>query len=370
MPRLSQFKIKILRIASILACFTLAFSQRVESQEPQSLSPVTQWRSPEEQRTIEVFQRTNEAVVFISTTTLQIDPFEIFPEVKEKQGIGSGVIIDAKRGLVITNLHVIEKAQQIEIFLASGGTAKAKLLGIDPDTDIALLQLRDISEPLTEIPFADSSKLSVGQRVLAIGNPFGLNKTLTAGIISSLDRTVKSPSNKTMRSLIQTDAAINPGNSGGPLIDMDGKLIGINTQILSNSGDSAGIGFAVPINQIRRILPELVSTGRVRRPKIGWLLVDTNQGPMVRRIFQGSPAEEAGVEPIERPVGDSVIRQLMINPRAADVIYAINGVRVFTVDDVDAEVQKTDGKTAIRFTFRRGSAQGKERVVSIMPVLQ
>lgn len=370
MSHLLQIKSYFTRVIAALLSLTVAFIFEANAQDPSLANSVAQWRSPEEQRTIEVFKKTNEAVVFISTTTLQIDPFEIFPEVKEKQGIGSGVIVDATRGIVVTNLHVIEKAQQIEIFLASGGTAKAKLLGVDPETDIAVLQLRDISERLTEIPFADSSKLSVGQRVLAIGNPFGLNKTLTAGIISSLDRTVKSPNNKTMRSLIQTDAAINPGNSGGPLIDMDGHIIGINTQILSNSGDSAGIGFAVPINQIRRILPELISTGRVRRPKIGWLLVDTSQGPMVRRIFEGSPAEAAGVEPIERPVGDSVIRQLMINPRAADVIYAINGVRVFTVDDVDSEVQKTDGKTEIKFTFRRGSSQGKERVVSIMPVLQ
>lgn len=327
------------------------------------------WRSPEEARTIEVFKNTSDTVVFISTTSLQIDPFDIFSGVQEKQGVGSGVLIDSKRRLVLTNLHVIDSAR-VEVFLSSGEKLEATLVGKDPETDIALIQISRADTPLKQIEFGDSSKLTVGQRVLAIGNPFGLNRTLTAGIISSIDRTVRNPNNKTMRALIQTDAAINPGNSGGPLLDMDGKLIGINTQIVSNSGDSAGIGFAVPINQITRILPELITTGRVKRPKIGWLLVDTSQGPMVRRVYENGPAVRAGVEPMERPVRTRFGIQISVDPSQADLIYAIDGERVFTVDDVDAKVQEKGRDKELRFTLRLGGIRGKERVVSIRPVLQ
>lgn len=334
-----------------------------------SVSFAEAWRSPEEARTIEIFKKTSDTVVFISTTSLQIDPFDIFSGVQEKQGVGSGVVIDSKRRLILTNLHVIDSAR-VEVFLSSGEKVEAALVGKDPETDIALIQISRADTPLTQIEFGDSSKLTVGQRVLAIGNPFGLNRTLTAGIISSIDRTVRNPNNKTMRALIQTDAAINPGNSGGPLLDMDGKLIGINTQIVSNSGDSAGIGFAVPINQITRILPELVTTGRVRRPKIGWLLVDTSQGPMVRRVYENGPAVGAGVEPMERPVRTRYGIQISVDPSKADLIYAIDGERVFTVDDVDSKVQEKGRDNELRFTLRLGGIRGKERVVTIKPVLQ
>ena len=327
------------------------------------------WRSPEEARTVEVFKKTSDTVVFISTTSLQIDPFDIFSGVQEKQGVGSGVVIDSKRRLILTNLHVIDSAS-VEVFLSSGEKVEAALVGKDPDTDIALIQISRTDTPLTQVEFGDSSKLTVGQRVLAIGNPFGLNRTLTAGIISSIDRTVRNPNNKTMRALIQTDAAINPGNSGGPLLDMDGKLIGINTQIVSNSGDSAGIGFAVPINQITRILPELVTTGRVRRPKIGWLLVDTSQGPMVRRVYENGPAVRAGVEPMERPVRTRYGIQISVDPSEADLIYSVDGERVFTVDDVDAKVQEKGRDKELKFTLRSGGVRGKERTVTIKPVLQ
>lgn len=326
-------------------------------------------RTAEEQRTIDVYKATSGAVVFISTITLTVDPLDVFMEVRPHEGTGSGIIVDAQRGIVITNLHVIQDAQKIEILLDNGQSYRARLLGFDQEYDIAVLQLLNPGRNLVDIPFADSSRVEVGQRVLAIGNPFGLNRTLTTGIVSSLDRTVKAPSGVLMKGLIQTDAAINPGNSGGPLLDADGHLIGMNTAILSQSGDSAGIGFAIPINQIKRVLPELIATGKVLRPKIGWVLVDTNQGPMVRRVVQGSPADRAGVTPIEKVVQNVFRSGLVRDFSRADLIYSVNGQRVFNRDQVEEATQRSDSRKPLIFTLRRGGLNGEEREVRIQPML-
>lgn len=327
-------------------------------------------RSSEEERVIRVYKNANEAVVFITTITLSVDPFDTFFELKPKEGTGSGIIVDSKKGIVLTNLHVIQNADRIEISLGDGDTYKARLLGYDHEYDIAVLQLRDAPSNLVGLTFGDSSKLEVGQGVLAIGNPFGLNRTLTSGIVSSLDRTIKSPSGSLMKGLIQIDAAINPGNSGGPLLDMDGRLIGINTAILSQSGDSSGIGFAVPINQIKRVLPELIATGKVLRPKVGWILVDTNQGPMVRRVMQGSPAEVAGIQPIERFVENVFLKGYVRDLERADLIYEINGSRITTKDQVDDVITRLEPNQELELVLRRGGIHGKERKVSIKPVLR
>lgn len=326
------------------------------------------FRTEEEGRTIAVYKQANGAVVFISTMTLTVDPYDLFLEVKPREGTGSGFIVDAAKGIVLTNLHVIQDAQKIEIMLDDGESYRARLLGYDQEYDIAVLQMVEPPKGLVGLKFGDSSRVEVGQRVLAIGNPFGLNRSLTTGIVSSLDRSVKSPTGQLMKGLIQTDAAINPGNSGGPLLDADGRVIGINTAILSQSGDSAGIGFAIPINQIRRILPELIATGKVLRPKIGWILVDTNQGPMVRRVLPGGPAEQAGVGPIERII-QNVFRRYVRDFGRADLIIAVNGERVRSKDEVEELIAKNGGDKEITFTFRRGGINGKERQVKIKPVL-
>ncbi|MCO6432142.1 MAG: trypsin-like peptidase domain-containing protein [Deltaproteobacteria bacterium] len=327
------------------------------------------WRTDEEERTIQIYKSSSNAVVFISTITFEVDPFDAFMDVKPREGTGSGFIIDAKRGIILTNLHVLQAAQKIEIILEDGQDHKARLLGFDQEYDIAVLQLVDPPKDLVSLKFGDSSKVEVGQRVLAIGNPFGLNRSLTTGIISSLDRSVKSPNGNVMKGLIQTDAAINPGNSGGPLLDMEGRIIGINTAILSQSGDSSGIGFAIPINQIKRVLPELIATGKVLRAKMGWVLVDTNQGPMVRRVAKGSPAEVAGVTPIERIV-ENVFRLGYVRDfDRADLIYEVNGKRVRTKDEVEDLVAQSNPREPITFTLRRGGAKGEERKVAIKPLL-
>ncbi len=327
-------------------------------------------RSEEDKENIAVYKATNEAVVFITTITLTVDPNDIFMEVQPREGTGSGIIVDAERGTILTNLHVIQDAHRIEISLANGQSYKAKLLGFDEESDLAVLQLHEPPKGLASVKFADSSKLEVGQRVLAIGNPFGLNRTLTTGIISSLDRVVRSPKGHMMRGLIQTDASINPGNSGGPLLDMAGRLIGINSAILSQSGDSAGIGFAVPINQIKRVLPELIATGKVLRPKLGWLLADTTQGPMVRRVQQGGPADQAGVQPFERRVDDVFLQGYVRDLDRADLVYKVNGIRVTSKDEVEDLISRASQGADLVVVLRRGGIDGREREVRIKPVLQ
>ncbi|NMC62364.1 MAG: trypsin-like serine protease, partial [SAR324 cluster bacterium] len=359
----------------VLFGFLLAFLitlhvLRIDSNAGPEVSKGTAWRSELEERTIRIYKEVNEAVAFITTISLTVDPFDLFLEIEPREGTGSGVIVDSKRGIVLTNLHVIQDADKIEISIANGQNFRAKLLGFDRELDIAVLQLHNPPSDLVALPFGNSSRLEVGQEVLAIGNPFALNRTLTSGIVSSLDRTVKNPNGFLMKGLIQIDAAINPGNSGGPLLDMDGKMIGLNTAILSRSGDSAGIGFAVPINDIQRVLPELIATGKVLRPKIGWILVDTNQGPMVRRVIEGGPAEDAGVKPIERLVSDAFHKGFVRDFDRADLILEVNGVPVKTVDEVQNLVSSSDPKEAIEFKLRRGGLRGPERKVKIKPLLQ
>lgn len=325
-------------------------------------------RTDEEERIIQVYKENGQAVVFITTISVASDPFDFFGNTQTREGSGSGIIVNAQRGIILTNLHVIQDAQRIEIALTDGKTYKARLVGLDDEYDIAVLQLINAPTNLQAVSFGDSSRLEIGQRVLAIGNPFGLDRTLTTGIISSLNRTVKATPTRLMRGLIQTDAAINPGNSGGPLLDTEGRLVGINTAILSQSGDSAGIGFAVPINQIKLILPELIATGKVARPRYGWVIADTTQGPMIRRIQPGSPADKAGLQPIERYVQDAFVRGFVRDFDRADLIVAVQGKAVASKDEVDELVQRVQAGESIELTVRQGSS--RTRKVQIQPVFQ
>lgn len=331
--------------------------------------PTIARRSEEESRIIQVYKATNDAVVFITTITLSADPMDVFGIESPRQGTGSGVIVDAQKGIVITNLHVIRGANKVEVSLSDGHNYHAKLLGYDDETDIAALQILNPPRNLTSIPFGDSSRLEVGQRVVAIGNPFGLNRTLTTGVVSSVERTVRTGNNILLRGLVQTDAAINPGNSGGPLLDTEGRLIGINTAILSASGESAGIGFAMPINQIKRILKDLVEKGRVLRPSMGWILVDTDQGPMVLRVLATGPAAEADVAPIERMV-HGFMRRYIRDVANGDLIVKVNGKRVNTRDDVEEIISNNPADRPIKLTLRRGGIEGNEREVTVKPVLK
>lgn len=286
---------------------------------------------PEELVNIGIYQKASPAVVNISSTVLSMD---MFANVTPEQGQGSGVIL-TKDGYILTNAHVVEDAQRLEVMLLNGKTYKAKLVGGDISKDVALLKIEpDKGEKLPTVELGDSSQLQVGQSVYAIGNPFGLNSTLTTGIISSLGRTLKAQNGRLMEGIIQTDAAINPGNSGGALLDSGGRLIGINTAIFSTSGSSAGIGFAIPANVARRIAEDLIAYGRIIRPYLGIdialelnpqvsrvLNLPVQTGLMVSQVVPGSPAGRAGI----RPASKSLVignRRLALG---GDIITAYDG---------------------------------------------
>lgn len=357
-------------ILGFLVSMGIAYEMFLSRKVAEAGSEQTAYRSPDEQRAIYTYKRVGPAVVFIATETYTVDPLDLYPEVQQREGSGTGFIVDAEKGIVLTNLHVIRGAHKMQIYFGDSKPYEARVLGFDNDYDVAVLRIVDPPADLVEIEFADSSRLEVGQGVLAIGNPFGLNRTLTSGIISSLDRVVKAPSGTVMKGLIQTDAAINPGNSGGPLLDLDGRAIGINTAILSQSGESAGIGFAIPINSIRRVLPELIATGKVLRPNMGWVLIDTTQGPMIRRTLKDSPADKAGMAPIERLVDSVFIRGFVRDIARADLIVEVNGVKVNTRDEVEELVATSNPQTELKFTLRRGGAKGPERTVAVKPSLR
>jgi S1-C subfamily serine protease len=253
----------------------------------------------------QVYKQANAAVVHITNHSVQQGGGFFFGGPVESESTGSGVIVD-QNGFILTNSHVVQGAKDLQVVLHDGGQYPAKLLGTDPGTDLAMIKI----EAPTKLPFAklgDSSKLEVGEWVVAIGNPRGLDWTVTVGIISALGREIPSPSGQTLRDLIQTDAAINPGNSGGPLLNADGEVIGINDAIVSGTGENIGIGLAIPINTAKIILKDLVQYGRVKRPWLGVssMEVDKNManyynlpvdyGLLLQNVYQGSPAASAGL---------------------------------------------------------------------------
>jgi S1-C subfamily serine protease len=266
--------------------------------------------SPDEANNIDLYQRLNPAVVNITSVSFE---YNWFLEPVPQQGTGSGSIIDAK-GHVLTNYHVVKDASELSVTLADGVDRKGKLVGVDPENDLAVIQFDPKGARLTMIPFGNSSGLRVGQKVLAIGNPFGLDRTLTTGIISGLGRPVKTESGIVIREMIQTDASINPGNSGGPLLNSKGEMIGVNTMIFSPSGGSVGIGFAVPVETAKRVVPDLIRFGKVQR---GWIDIKpvqlfprlvsyanlpVSEGILVSEVSPGSLAEKAGLKGGSDPV--------------------------------------------------------------------
>jgi S1-C subfamily serine protease len=258
----------------------------------------------EEKTNIAIYKHASPTVVNISSVAYTIDAFSnVIPE----GGMGSGVILTPD-GYILTNAHVVADAQKLEVLLLNGKTYKAKLIGGDISRDVALIKIDPGAQKLPTITLGDSDHLQVGQAVYAIGNPFGLNSTLTTGIISSLGRTLKAQNGRLMENIIQTDAAINPGNSGGALLNSAGQLIGINTAIFSPSGSNAGIGFAIPVNSAKRIVEDLIATGHVIRPFLGIeigmevnphvaeaLSLPVKQGLMIARVMHNGPAEKAGL---------------------------------------------------------------------------
>lgn len=300
------------------------------------LTPYTE----DERENIEVYERLNEAVVNITTEIVAINWF--LEPVPQDGGSGSGSIIDT-RGYVLTNNHVIENAYKIFINLADGSQFEGKVIGTDPENDLAVLKFDPPrGMQLKTIPFGDSGTLKVGQKVLAIGNPFALERTLTVGIVSGLGRPIQTSRNNIIRDMIQTDASINPGNSGGPLLDTQGRMIGINTMIYSPSGGSVGIGFAVPVNTAKRVVSELIQYGKVRRGWIDATLVQlfpalvsyarlpVSSGLLVSQTRKGGFAERAGIRQGTEPVryGNSVIYL------GGDIITMVDGIKINRLADL------------------------------------
>ncbi len=322
-------------------------------------------RNDDEIQTIDIYERANKAVVNINIKTIAQDFF--FPVYQE--GSGSGVIVDKDAGLLVTNFHVIKGADQVQVTLADGKSYEVKLIGEDQDNELALLQIIDPPSTLTELPLGDSSELKVGQNVLAIGNPFGLNRTLTRGIVSSLGRSIRSDRGTLIEDIIQTDAAINPGNSGGPLIDMAGNVIGLNTAILSKSGDYAGIGFAIPSNYIKKAIPELLKYGKVLRPKIGAIFANSEYGVVVLKTQPKGPADIAGMIGAQRIVRRGNFIRYFTDLSKADFVVAINGVRVHNKDEAYSAIMKSAKNHEIKLTLRSGLIKNAIRNLYIKPIL-
>ncbi len=315
--------------------------------------------TPDERVNIFVYQQVNRAVVNINTKGVTGDRFLMFEIVSE--GEGSGMVID-RAGRIVTNYHVIDGAKEIRVTLFDGKTYDAKLLGGDPDTDIAVLKIEAPADSLFPVVFGNSTNLLVGQRVFAIGNPFGLERTLTTGIISSLNRSLPGRrGHRSLKSMIQIDAAINPGNSGGPLLDSHGRMIGMNTAIASKTGESAGVGFAIPINTIARVATLLVQNGRIRRPVSGIARVyQTERGLLIAALVPNGPAERAGllgpkVKKEQKRQGPFVYEYQTVDRAAADMIVAVDGQPIKTADDFLGVVEsKQPGEQVVITVLRNG----------------
>lgn len=288
----------------------------------------------EELVSISVYENCNRSVVHIATKAIGTGAFA---QLKVREGTGSGSILDIN-GHILTNYHVVESARQITVSLFNGSTYPAEIVGQDPDTDIAVLKIDAPSAFLSPLALGMSDSLRVGQRIYAIGNPFGLERTLSTGMISSLDRQIPSKTGRSMRSLIQLDVTLNQGNSGGPLINTRGEQVGMNTAIISSDGDSAGVGFAIPASTILRIVPQLIQHGKVIRASIGISRVyETEQGLLIVTTVSGGPAETAGLQGVQlvkqiRKQGLFQVEHSYYDLSAADLIVAVNNERVKSAD--------------------------------------
>ena len=306
----------------------------------------------DEQNSIEVYKALSPGVAFITTSVTGADFYG--QEFERERGSGSGSVID-NQGHILTNYHVIEGAQKLTVSLGGDKVFPARVIGGDPDTDLAVIKIEPPREGLTVVQLGDSEKLAVGQKVLAIGNPFGLDRTLTTGVISGLQRPIRARNGRPIDAAIQTDASINPGNSGGPLLDKYGKMIGINSQILSRSGGSVGVGFAIPVNTAKRVIPQLIQFGAVNRPKLGASLpsvsdllergyrLPVSQGLIVYQTVPNGSAQRAG------------LRGISADGTLGDIITSADGQKMESLDDLYRLLDKKQiGDTIQIEIFRNG----------------
>ena len=323
----------------------------------------------DEANNIEIYQERNEGVVNISALTPEYHWF-LNAVPRYGSGAGSGTVID-REGHILTNYHVVGGARQVSVTLAGGDERDGRVIGVDPENDLAVVKIDPRGLHLTVIPFGRSEDLLVGQKVLAIGNPFALSRTLTTGVVSGLGRPVRADNGAILQAMIQTDASVNPGNSGGPLLNSRGEMIGINTTIISPSGGSVGIGFAVPIDTARRVLPELLRHGEVRR---GWIDIQPVQlfprlvrqlnlpverGILVSEAIAGGNAAAAGLRGGDQPVrwGRSVFRV------GGDIIVEVDGVATDTIGDLFNALEDNKPGEQVEVVYQRGARRRATTVV-------
>jgi 2-alkenal reductase len=347
---------KLLLVAAALLAAAAAltpWAQRGGAPEPRAVSPRGALM-PHEQALIGLFEATAPSVAYI--TTERVERIGLFTA-GLAQGAGSGFVWDAT-GHVVTNFHVLAGARRVTVQLDAGKPIPATVVGFAEDYDLAVVKLATVPKGLKPIPLGTSRDLRIGQTVFAIGNPFGLTRTLTTGIVSALDRHLPTSEYREIAGAIQTDAAINPGNSGGPLLDSAGRLVGVNTAIRSPSGGSSGVGFAIPADMVNRIVPQLIARGKASLPGIGIRAIDPViaaragfTGLVVGEVMRGSPAAAAGLVPVDRRTGD-----------VGDVIVAVNGRPVEQMGTFAAELDRAGIDNVAELTVVR---EGKERKVRV-----
>jgi S1-C subfamily serine protease len=358
---------KLLAILLLIVAAALVYTVYQARKQPQSMSieprPIAQRPDDklgaDEQATIDVFSKFSRSVVNITSFVARQDRFTM--DVTEiPQGTGSGLVWD-QDGHIVTNFHVVASGDRAMVTLNDNTTYPATVVGVAPDKDLAVLHIDAPPQKLLPLPVGQSAPLKVGQKVLAIGNPFGLDQTLTTGVISGLGREIKSVTGRPIQDVIQTDASINPGNSGGPLLDSSGRLIGINTAIYSPSGANAGIGFAVPVDTINSIVPQLIKHGKIVRPGLG-VTIATDQiaqklgvdGVLLRAVTKGGAADQAGIVPLSQtPDG---------NLDLGDVIVAIDGAEIHKQKDLHRELDTHKVGDTVTLTLQNN---GQRRDVKV-----
>ena len=352
--------LSILCIIAVAGVSSPACAQETRRTEPSSrqIAPRGELTAAELSIT-NLFEEAAPSVVYITSVVLRRDFFR-FNVMEIPSGTGTGFVWD-DRGNIVTNFHVIKDASRAEVTLADGSTWEAKLIGYAREKDLAVLHIDAPRSRLQSIRLGTSSDLMVGQSVLAIGNPFGFDQTLTTGIVSALGREIESTDGVPIRDVIQTDAAINPGNSGGPLLDSAGRLIGVNTAIVSPSGGYAGVGFAIPVDTVNWVVPQLIAHGRVRRPTMGVELASDHitrrsgiEGAVVTRVVEGSGADRAGLRPVFRDRRGRVV--------VGDVIVAVNDEPIRSSGELGLILEGfTEGDT-VTVTVKREGQETNLRV--------
>ncbi len=382
--RIAILSLVLILFASSLGCLALETSapglqpgDQIVQATPTTAQPVVVAPSDNALTSLQsqveaVYEAVGDTVVNITVTSIGYD---FFMNPMSQEGSGSGFVYDAE-GHIVTNFHVVEGAEDIRVTFADGKSLAATVVGSDTANDLAVIRVDPGEHPLSPIPLGDSDALTVGQFVVAIGNPFGLQQTVTFGVISSLGRIIESPEDgRFIGEAIQTDAAINPGNSGGPLLDLEGRVIGVNAQIISNSQDNAGIGFAIPVNTVRRVVPDLITSGRYAHPWLGVEIFDLSrwsevlqeagedvpdEGVLILTIVRNSPADKAGMRGGNRNI---VLGRTRL-PVGGDIITALNGEPVPSWQDLNIYLElKTRVGETVQVTVLR---EGKEIVVPLV----